>query len=748
MTIVNFGTKQLRATGKQFVYLKQKWQNDWTLYAEIHCTEATWCLSPTMPTAALRRDYGYIKQPGSAHYAAWPKVNPIGWYVKVVMQTEWVASVATWDTNTWYGIIGHVEDEPVGVVRYGAGPLATGTQTFHCYGLEKLLDTEYLSESWVNVGETMPAVVQLPIVFNRGGRANRSDLVMDPNNSYVFEGRDTHDPSYPLAAEWWSTYHIVDYLLSWAVPKESFATRTVRVPFKLRTADAKFLPVLDQPVVEQEGQTVLSILNRLIDRRRLRGFYLGVDELNEPNEVELRVVAWNGATIETGIEMVDALLPNERPISIIYEDNQSTTAILRQSRVSKYDQVVVRGARRTSTATFHVATPYLAAAWTGIEQSAYEAAASGVAGYGTWDKLKQQQRNAEVRSAESLSAVFSWFKLPDTWAGTTTAPEDVAVHVVFPGETPYYPVRQYIHDVVFESYLPLYEHTDYSGSKIEDGTVADPPVSVYRQPLVVFKIPTDSRWVPGNAVATLAEATGDAAGDGKNFRWSASIRTQPDTRTLEVCVSGEQQHVIAATDFTKLAGVDRDLGDFDYKSKKMLITATLRDNRYAEGKYPEDSSWGDSSLIDAKFGFVVFAGDSFRQDYVVPTTVLDVAADGTLITSNGGYARDDTDLLRALARITHAWWSQDRIVLTMATSQLTSAIQPGYLITTLGNPIYGYETINTVVSELRIAWPLLEENQRGAPMLQFTTGAGELDPMTLAPPSPKMFSRSKARVRR
>ena len=730
MTTVDFSYNQRRAVGQQYVYLKQKWQDDWTLYYDVHCSEATWCLSPSIPTATLVREYGYIKGLGTTTYTTTAKLDLIGWYVKVVMETDIIAG----ESNTWYGVVSHVDDEHRGIVTYGDVPLATGLQVLSCYGLEKLLDTEYLSESWVDTGNAFPMVVQLPIEFNSGGRPNRSSRRIPPGNSWTFEGQAlTPGGTLRPTALWWSTRDIVEYLLAWAVPKESFRTRTSRVPFKMY--GSWFLPLLDRPVIEQEGQTVLSLLDRLIDRRRLRSFLTDVDTTVTPHAVRVNIRPWNASVIDTGIANTDILQGNLQQINLVYDYSQNTTAILRASRTQRYDRIVVRGARRTSTATFHADASYLANAWTDAEETAYEAAASGVTGYAGWDTPKQMQRNAEVRNSETLSAVYSWFKLPDTWSLQTIGTETTIVSPVFVQDDATTIQQQYIHDVVWEPFIPFYEHVDYSGTKIGSETVAAPPLFVYRQPLVVFKIPTDARWIAGDAVATLAESTGDATDDGKNFRWSAAVRTQPETRTIEVRVSGEQQHVIAGAAFTKL-DADRALGDFTYQNKLMAVTATLRDNRYAEGKYPADGHF-DSTLLDTQFGYVIYAGDSFRQDYVVPGTVVDVASDGTLVTSTGGFVRDDTDVLKALARITFEWWSKDRMVLTLSTTQLTSKIQPGYFITTVGNStIPGnehYEAVNTVVSELRISWPKLEGNQQGTPTLQLTTGAGELDAMTLAP---------------
>lgn len=750
-TTVDFGTQQRRVVGNQYVYLRQTWQADWTLYPDLHCLEATWCLSPSMPTATLQWDYGWTKGRYDTQIGATQKLDVNGWYVKVVFEMNTVAGT----TNTWYGVIEDAEDEHGGIVTFDGLSLASGRQTLHCYGMERLLDKEYLSESWVDIDQAAAIPVQLPICFNRGGRPNKNDRSIQPYDGNVFEGRvltpgGTNRPT----AQWWSTWDICDYLVRWATPKESFRTRNRRLPYVL-VNDAIYLPLLDRPVIEQEGKTVLSLLSRLIDRRRLRSFRATVDETKTPNEVQLVVNAWNASEIDSGIDDVDILLPNYDVISLLYDRNESTTALLRKAKLNRYDRIVARGARRTSTATFFVDSTLLSIVWNATEEAAYEAAASGEAGYAGWDSLKKQQRNAEVRSSDELSAVYSWFKLGDDWGQQVLAADSASTYPAFVDDAGIF-VRQDIHEVRFEPGLPLYEHVDYSGAIISNGTAADPPIFVYRQPLVIFKTPTDARYVAGDAIATLAESTGDPVTDGKNWRWSAIVRAQPDSRVLEVRVSGEPQHVIAETDFTPLAG-DRNVGDFDYKSKEMLITATLLDNRYAEGKYPPDGT-GDGTLVDEQFGYVIYAGDAYRQDYVVPGTVVDVDTAGALVKSNGGYVRDDTDQLAAIARIAYEWWHQERIILSLQTTQLTSGVQVGYLIDTIGDstikaniPGVGevtnehYETVNTVVSELRISWPRLEGNQRGTPRMQFTTGAGELDPLTMAPPRQQIVSRAQAR---
>jgi len=744
MTAVTLSSRIRRTVGAQEVYLREVWRYDWEVQPYLHCLEATWALSPTMPTATLEWPYGWIKREGTGNFVQVPKLDCLDFYVKVKMPLHSDAAVYRY----WYGVVSHVEDTNHGIVTVNGLPRATGRQLLHCYGLERLLDTEMIAESWVDRGNASAEPVQLPVDFNARGRPNRNDRVIMPELAHVFEGQVlTPGGTLRPTAAWWSTRQIVEYLLAWAVPRSSYRTRHKRVRFRLYDP-TPFLAAADRPTMRQNGQTVLAMLHRLIDRRRLRSFYLDVDETT--NEVELVPIAWNAGMIDPEVPGADVFFQNSNTITLNYDSSQCTTSVLRKSRVGRYDRVIARGARRTSTATFYVASDCLKPAWTTAEEASYEAGFSGDAGYAALDDLDKAKRNAEVRARDELSAVYSWFSLPDDWAGIVQEAGAATTHPVFVdiGATGVaQAVDQYIHEVVFEPFIPLYEHVDYSTVASSD----DPPVFTYRQPLVVFKTPTDATYVAGDKIATRADATADPGSDGGNIRWTAACRPLSDTRTLAVNVSGEPQHVIAETDFTPLAD-DRDLGNFDYRSKEMLITATVLDNRSAEGKYPEDG-WGDGTLVDTQLGIVIYAGEEYRQDYLVPMTVVDVDDDGALVQTDGGYVRDDTDRLAIIARIAYEWWSQERIVLSLQTTDLSPMLDIGVLIQTIGDSVMPgnehYETINTVISEVRISWPRLTDGDTQAPTMDIITGAGELDPMTIvpAPASREKGDRHLVRVR-
>jgi hypothetical protein len=241
----------------------------------------------------------------------------------------------------------------------------------------------------------------------------------------------------------------------------------------------------------------------------------------------------------------------------------------------------------------------------------------------------------------------------------------------------------------------------------------------------------------GEKMGQLAEGECDPVTDGNNPRFSCHARPQPHGRIVEVNVSGEPQHVIAKTDFSA-ATADRDVGDYDYKDKGLFVTMSLAECRYAESYYPDGGA--DSSLIDAQRSMVIWAGEEYRRDYVIPTTVVDVANDGTLkVTSSGGYSADDGDALNAIARIAYEWYKMSRAILVLATTRFKSIteLQIGFLVTGVGHPSIPANahiaTINSPITEIRIRNPMIPLGSTAEPTMSIITGSAELDALTIIP---------------
>lgn len=732
MTTVDFGSGGRRVVGPHYVYFRRRWTDSWTLYSEVDCTEAVWTVAPSINTATLTYDYGATKGLTSPAFSYSAPLDVQRWYVRVVFTTNTV----TGEQANWYGVVSDVDDANGGLITLGGTTYASGRQTLYCHGMEKLLAMNDIRHSWVmntaTDGTTSEMKVDLPIAFNAYGKPNRGRTKY--GDTYLFDNGPFWLSSTLPDTDWWSTADIVEYLLTRLSPEGAADTDLQEVPFRIDAGDLTTLDGNDRPTVRQEGSTVLSLLYQLIDRRRMRSFYWDVTGGIGRDYVWLKPFTFTEADIT--LEAGDTIQQNTTQKAVIYDSDELTVAVDRQADTKKYDQIIARGARRRSVCTMYWEADRFENGWTSTQESTYEAGSSGATGYAGWDDRTKQTRNAETRSVPTLEPVYRWFAIPDDWDGTagySTTDREVFLDDSDSG------VDQYIHEVVIEDTLPLLEGVDYSTDLT---SVTTPKHQREMQPFAVFKRPGTSIYVRGTDIAQTADGAPDD-GDGDNPRWSATVNPQKlgkesDGRILEVNVVGEPQHVIAYTDFSGLTE-DRDVGQWDYKDKKMLVTMALRDNRYAEGKWPEDVNVDDDN-IDAMRRRVLYVGDEYLQDYVAADTVVDVDDDGGLVICNGGYINDDTDRLEDIAKIAYHWYSVDRNVIQITSYRLTNQLAVGTLITTVGDgTVTGnahYQTVNSVVTEVRFSTPRLESGDLQQPLMHITTSCGEVDFAAMVPPKP------------
>lgn len=744
MTIVRFGPGGRRQVGGHTVEFRRRWTDDWTAYANAHCTDAVWAASPTMPTATIVWPYGIIKTTGSNAYQVVTKLTASRWYVRVTFTVDG-------GTKTWHGVVSDVQDDQAGYVESGGTKYATGRQTLNCYGLEYLLDQSSIKSSWYYAPVDMVRrETDAALTFNHDGHGNRSRTRFpegEIDNAAVFldPSSGSRTPSLQEAGTW-STRDIVGYLLRWQGPSKSSTYYNRGIKFKLQWGTR--LDPTDAPVVPQEGATVLSLLQRLIDRRRLMSFYAWVNE-DDDDVVELVPFSFAETDIDLGESSIWTLPGNASHKTIYYEQDELTRLATREIDVKAVDRVIARGAKRTSTCTMYVTYTAdslkfngLDEAWDDDDEVTYEAGASNVTGYSGWDDKTKKARNQEVRLREALQAVYSWWYISDFWQGSLDRDDGTRSVPVFLDDEGRGIYDFYGGSIRILPYIPLYAGVEYGGS---NPALGEPDNPVYRRPFAVFKDPATQRYLHGERIAELSEGDYDPVGDGNNYRWSAIVRPQSQSTspTIEVNVTGEPQHVIANTDFTPLAA-DRDLGQFDYRDiggdKGMLITLALEEPRYAEASYPA-AGVPDDTGVDAQRAMVIWAGDDYRQDYVANYTVVDVDEDGALVetdTSYVRYVRDDTDDLGVLARIAYEWYTTDRSVVTMETRRLTDELFVGDMITTLGDiTIDSYtshvQQVNTVITTIRIQTPRIRPGSLAEPIMTVLTGAAELDPLTLLP---------------
>lgn len=721
--IVRFEPETALSYGAPAVATRERWEDLWTDRPHLYPLEATWSMAPAMPAASLVWRYGPVLHPGATAWSIESRAELAGHYVRIRFPAPPDAD-GTPRYRDWYGILELDEDSEVGG-RYSRSTTETafvtrGRQTYTAFGLELLLAHQQIRTSWINDSGTAREIGR-PLTFNRGGKPNRTAALI--GTSHVFEG----DRS---VAQYWSTRDVVEYLLARCIPLD--VTGDDKVPFR-RTGPG--LPDWDRPFdLEQDQATVYSLLNQLITRQFLQGWRLTVSTDITPNYVNVEVISQTESDIVLPVTDAPTLVASKRLRHLVYDRDPGTIAQAKRSRTERYDRVIVRGARKRSVGTFSYGDGTLTAGWSSTLEVAYETAASVESGYSSLDDEEKRRRDAEARSNPRLEEVFAFFKIPDSWNRQVKDGAGGTANPFFPdgvGGSKYC----YFGELFVLPTLPFIQGLDYSGTTIEVGTPETAEGSTvtgleYQPPIVAFKRPGTTRWVAAEKIGGVGSYP---EGDDDNLNtFSVSVQVPHESRGLMLRAVGAPQHAIAPSEFAALP-VDEPTGDYSWRN--MVVTLALAWDEHVEGIWPAELP----ADVDAPRVRVIDAGDRYHKDYVAPGTVVAIHSDGTLLRSTtGGWIPkegdgDDETFLTALAKIAFSYFGAEHYVLQLATQQLPAAedLDVGDLITEIGDPGADgdhRQTINTVVTEVRIVWPESEAEPR-PPQLQLVTDAGELDPI-------------------
>lgn len=725
-TTINFGGSDATpiVVGSQRVSTRARWADNWTVQPDLHCLEATWSCAPSLPTATLVWDYGKILRETADAYATVAKKTGLHrGYVKVEFDTDFNAALNRWNTRTWYGVIELEVDDILGAIvdPRSRPPLhhVTGHQTFQCFGMETLLRTANVRRSWFkdHAGATQQTERRVP--FNSRGQANRTAAKV--GGAYLFE----HDLRNAL---FWNTADIVEYTLARLTPRDN-ADATL-VPF---TLDATLnLPAWDKPQLGTEDATAYSILERMIDRRRLFLWWLEVEageNINDPDNVVLKFNTMTRNAVTIDLPAAADIPANTRQINLICDQDQATTYSVRDSDVARYDVIVCYGADELSVGSFSYVDTTLSDGWTAAHQTAYDA--GGVIAGQT--RKVQEQRNRDARSRPELAKVYSHFRIPLAWDGRVGngiggGKTPLFAKTVGGGWPFYYP------ETFIRPTLPLFQGVDYSGNVLTTGVTEPADHREEMETLAVFKRPDTGTWIKAENMG--ANADGELLTKAtENTHFSVHVRVPPHSHAVELKVSGAPQHAIATQTFVPNAA-DKPLGAWTFYSG-MIVTLCLPTGRRVQGRYPA----ADPANVDAVRYLLIDAGEEYREVYVAPGTVVGVSQTGTLQRCNGGWVpkpgQDDaTHQLTAIAKIAAAWYTNPHRVLVLETQRLRSDLGLGDMIITLGDPAVpggNNQTLNSPITEIKISWPRGTPAATSPPTMTITTFAGELDPLSFAP---------------
>ncbi len=702
------------------VYTKAGWNDEWELEPRLYCDSVVFTANPDMATAHFTWRYGRLLQPGESTWTTAEPYDGLRDFVKVEIEDPDADDPEEERPPIlWYGILEQDSGQQKGILAAPAGQQhKAGTQRLVAYGLDLMLARHVLRKSTVDYGNGIEGEVGRGLEFNPLTHSSTPDQEEVGNRSPDLGEKLAYLFANELAtAQLWSSLDIVEYLLAYQPPPNQ--VDEVVIPWELDSTTflGGTIPSFDKPRVPQQARTMRQLLDELLDRRRLLGYTVDVQPPTElvPDEtIQLRCFTFAPEEIEYEGHMIGA---NAEQISLVFDGEAALeSAIVRRASLEQVDQVVCQGDRAIACFTLvaggDVITPTgtLVPGWTSEQQTQYNAGASGTAGYGSLDIYRQQQLNDAARSVDKLKRVYAYWGLDPFWQGTVG---DVGV------DTPYFPTSaddvnplpHYLPQLKFRSHLPLKTNYDYSGVRIEMGTVLDhnPPGQKweYLPPLVGIKIPHSSpeRWQLVDRLSSSVEAlSAPALGLEDGVKWAASVRMQDDWPGIVLTVSGQPQHVLAKSDFEKLP-VDEDVSQFEWQDG-MWATVAMDVDRHVEGQWPKPPT--SSECVRR---LIVDLGDRYQQHYVAPDTVVGVDESGTKITSGGGFIRDDAPRLEALARLIFEWYRTERASLELVLGYVTGRLKVGQLVTTIG----AGDTLQTVNSVVTMVKYEFSEAEAGAP---------------------------------
>ena len=585
---------------------------------------------------------------------------------------------------TWYGRIEGAEER---AARDPDVPTTqTGVQLLFAFGLLRELELEPVLTAQVQdaggnlqeIGRGLPFNKYFGDAFPE--RGNRTEFEVnhgDGESDYIFSWAPTQNVGGDSGtrAEKWSASQAVAYMLKFNKPVND--SDEAKIEWEIEGDISAALDWYDI-TTDTDRRSVKRVLDELIDRRRLAGYWVDVDDSGETLTAKLNVFTFADQEISIS-QTGDSIAANANPIELICESSKLVREQqIRTMATHRCDTLRVEGAPITTTFTIPYGTDLLEDGWTLADESTYNAAESDI-----------------TRLMDELRDVFSRFIVSDDWNLQVTddsdenAPVDYFV-VIDPEDLPDDLSDDEVSDLFRSDGDSTVGKLWFRGSrflpwlelKLDDSS------NEYRRPFVLFEEPNvEDTWRYAEAVSE-----GD---DQRPFNCHTGMLTE--TLGIRVTVNRPAgAHLIASGAFT--GSVENDALDpekaaaLDYAGGKMQLTATLEwDERVAVEKVLTARDDGNRVLR-------VIPIDDARLAFLLPGTTTDIDDEGQRDRSaSGKVLRDDRDRLRNILEAAGAWYGTDRRPMLIAFGSLEQTVQIGQLVTKLviGN---NEEEINTPIT--------------------------------------------------
>lgn len=676
------------------VYLKEHWTDEWAIQSEdgLYCDWCKFACSPDVNEAQLSRTFGpnVIRANGTVSVNADP-LDIEGWYVKVDIAQDALGLFTT--VRTWTGVVVVTHESRWGI-QGATGEI--GRQVFDCRGMEFLLQRTIVDTSAVDDPTGGVRTIGRGIAFNLGsGHGNESQRIGNRSDdiqgiSYAFTATIDHDAySKPSSqdSKLWTAEDIAEYLVDRHNPVDQSGFEPVGFLLDPATTDAlkPFFPTL-----ETHGKSVKTILDELMDRRRILTWYTDVqfDEEAESTFVYIKVATFNkdDLTLPSG----QTIPANQNQANWFTDaDGLYVSFDFVKDDSSFFHQVIARGEPLGVCFTLSNAEGCFDKDWTSTLQTAYRTAASGAAGYGAYQDWQKDDANQAMRNTDKFVKVYRYFAVPDSWNGQIDGREvfrdpdadpEAGLEVWFPG-------------LRFKPQLPLITETDYATVSAVTSEMLDGSKPEYRRPFAVIHDDAAGKYYHFDKMSYGFEIESGLKTNGRT--WSAHLRMQDDAFGVIVDVSGSYQHQIASADFTAIDAFDYYDASEALDWRDIQCTVFCEFDGFAQAKYPLQVVINTDVLR-----ILYIQVPNARLDYLCPGTVIGVDDDGALLKcTGGGYVRDDREKLKDIAQSSYEWYATSRRAITAVYRSLVVSVELGDFILNTGSPTTQVVS-NSVVTSL------------------------------------------------
>jgi len=638
-------------------------------------------------------------QPGTSVAGDYVPLTLRGYFVRITFSV--VPSNVVW--------VGYVLTDDVireGVKNSGGVNTMQGrAQLFKAVGLAWFLDRKQITQAVVrNTGATPDTVtIERPLTFNGGLtadidpssaiRGNRSQAV---GTSNVYEFTDSFDGA-PL----WTARQIVDHCLYYYTLRNSLGTMMPK--FFLEVASQVFLDGFT-PTIRSEGLTVFQVLNKICTPQRGLVWWVSTENVFglEQGVIYVQSIATAAVTLPS----TGTLPANTNQQTLDFDADWDVSGV-KYSQVGyrDYHQVVVRGARMTTTCTLGLEDHTLIEDWSqstdpavsGTEKK-YKEAAKGDADYAGLDTEKKKKRNDAFRKNDALHRVYGCFRVPSTWDGKTGdgsgSTRDHALPILSDTGSITGGLAKNIQGFKMLNTLRIKRGWDYSNPLDPKSNTPSGSVPELAPPFAFLKVATSpDLWQYVDKCNRADWATGSPVSP--NIKTTYHLFMQHAVPGIRVQANGGMQHALAKWAWAQPPTPEPTEADPELDYRYLRATVCLEADKFCEGVYP-DAGFPANTPLQV---LTIDAGEHYRLDFIAKNTVVGINSGALVKASDAARLRDDRVYLRDLAKLAYQWYQENRYTLSVAFRNVHNYFALGMMITTIGS-LATQQNVNTVVSSI------------------------------------------------